>query len=191
MKKLVLITTTLLLPFFVFAQTELPGALGLTFGMNKASVKRIMIDKGGVLDASNSDANTQVYTGVTMGIKHTDWVGCNFINDKLYSIKILFIPVTKLNTQGLFDDLQAIITTKYGKPESIRKFISPYSDGDGNEIDAVLTGKGTIVSLWIKFKNDSGISLEVKPINYQATILLLYEDGILMKEVNAKNANEF
>jgi hypothetical protein len=191
MKRFVLIAAILFLPFIVFAQTELTGALGLTFGMNKASVKAIMIDKGGVFDVSNSDSTTLMYTGVTMGTKNPDMVVCNFINNKLYKINILFIPVSELYTQEIYDELEAIITSKYGEPESIRKFKSFYKEGDGNEMDAVKTGNATIASNWLKFNNDSKISLEIKPLNFEVFVVLSYEDGTLKKEVNAKNADEF
>ena len=190
-KKTLLFASFLVFSLSSYTQTELPGALGLTFGMNKASVKKIMIDKGGAFSASNSEVNTLAYTGVTMGTLQTDLVACQFVNDKLYRIAAIFIPPSKVNTQDVFDNIESIVKNKYGEPKSTRKFISPYSDGDGTEIDAIIQGKGTILSSWEQIKNNSTIHLEIKAVNFDVAVVLYYTDGILLKEVNAKNANEF
>ena len=191
MKKLILFTNLILLPLFVFAQTELTGALGLTFGMNKASVRKILIDKGGVFNASESNATALSFNSVTMGTELPDLVSCMFINDKLYTIFAVFIPPSKVNTQATFNRIEKIIESKYGEPKSTREFTLPYTDGEGEEASAVIAGKATIISSWKQFKNSSSIDLLIMAMNFDAVVVLYYTDGVLMKEVNAKDANDF
>jgi hypothetical protein len=190
MKKLILFTNLILLPLFVFAQPELTGPLGLTFGMNKALVKKIMIDKGGVLVATGFD-NTFTFTGITMGSVPSVAVVCMFINRKLYRIFVLFSTPSKGDIQFLFDKIESIVESKYGKPKSTRDFISPYMDVKGDEASALIAGKAIIISSWDQFKNNSRIDLEILATNSDVSVYLYYTDGVLSKDVNAKNAIEF
>lgn len=191
MKKLILFAIFFLLPFYIFAQMDLTGALGLKFGMNMASVKEVLNGKGGVFVPSESDSSSVAYICITMGSLQINLVVCLFINDKLYRIGAIFYPPIGVNTQEVFDNIESIIETKYGEPRSIREFISPYSDGQGDVADAVIAGKATINSSWNQFNNSSSINLEIRAIESYVVIMLYYTDGILMKEIDSKNAKDF
>jgi hypothetical protein len=195
MKKILVLIILLIVPVFIFAQVELPGALGMTFGINKVTVKTIISNKGGVPNGTGSNPNVLSFTKVKMGTKICDNVSCKFIDDKLYKIIIAFFPEVEAKTQELYDYIRSIIVDKYGETKSYRDFKGIYTDGDGYEMQAVRTGNADIVSYWTDFKNENAITLEIKAIEDFVYVSLSYEDGILIKEAikreEAKNATEF
>jgi hypothetical protein len=186
MKKLLFLVLMVIITNSLIAQseqTELAGALGLTFGMNATSVKDIMGKKGSTLREATPEIIT--YENVQIGTKKADLLSFHIVNDKLHTIKALFISEIEAKTQDIYDDLKNILGSKYGEPKSYRDFTDPYKDGDGYEMQAVRLGKAAIESYW-SFKNDKVIALEIRALKTEMYVSLVYQDSKLFEEVKAK-----
>jgi hypothetical protein len=187
MKKLVFLLSMTFLSTCLLAQSSemnLTGALGLAFGMNSASTKPIMTNKGG--EFYKESTKSIIYTKVPIGTKTADMVILQFVNDKLHTVKAVFFVEVEAKTQGLYDELQTTLTNKYGKPESYRHFDGAYSDGDGYEMQAIREGHGSIDSYW-NFKDNNTISLEISNLKYDMHVAITYQDSKLIKEAIAKD----
>jgi hypothetical protein len=193
MKKIIIFSLLIILPFTIIAQQEMNGALGLIFGMNKENVKSTITNKGGTYKVINESSLT--ITNLKMGTKMPIIILARFINNKLFEIEVIFLAILESKTQELYNELQAIIENKYGKGESLRKFEGIYEDGDGFEMQAVRKGYATIITFWSDFKNNNAISLEIACDNDIVVVKLLYQDGVLINEVikkqDEKNAKDF
>ena len=78
-------------------EVELKGAMGLTFGSNKATVKKNMASKGAELMSDKADIIA--YTDFPVGTLKAYLLFCKFVNDKLYEIVATFDPVLEAKTQ--------------------------------------------------------------------------------------------
>jgi hypothetical protein len=174
-------------------EVELKGAMGLTFGSNKATVKKIMASKGAILMSDKADIIA--YTDFPIGTLKAYILFCKFVNDKLYEIVANFDPVLEAKTQERYDEICEIISSKYGKGDSRRLFTGTYTDGDGFEMQAIRLGNADIATFWVNFKNGSGIIVEIVSINDALRVKLTYQDGVLIddaiKRDNLKNVSDF
>jgi hypothetical protein len=77
-----------------------------------------------------------------------------------------------------------VLTEKYGEPSNVyENFSSPYFEGDGYEMSAIVLEKCDYVSIWL----DISILLEISKYKQ---IMLSYENPIL-SEINDKEKNQF
>lgn len=196
MKKFILLFSALLMIVVTsFAQTELTGALGLTFGMNKDSVISVMQTKG-VTPYETKD-NLLSFKDVPIGTKTADRVYCYLVTDPtktsnkiLHTMKVVFVSDLEAHTQSLYDEIKSILETKYGKADkSYRTFQSPYTDGDGYEMQAVRVGKASISSYW-NFKYENTVSIELNASGSLYYIAIFYQDATLYKEVKKEQENK-
>ena len=171
-----------------FAQTELTGAMGLTFGMNPNSVQSVMEKKGGIVKTLKN--GKFIITNVIMGTKKPAMVLCDFVNNKLFDIGIYFTPSLEAKTQDLYDEISEIIVSKYGKGESIRHFKGIYTDDDGYEMQAVKLGNADIVTYWSKFLNNNAICLQIYPLTESLYVKLTYQDDRLAAEAEKQQATK-
>lgn len=85
----------------------------------------------------------------------------------------------KASWQALKDEylsLKEAYTQKYGEPESYELFMSPYEEGDGNEMDAVYKGKCGYASFYTLDKGNV-----VLGIYNDGCVFVVYEDAITYK----------
>ena len=184
MKKLSLFIFFIIIPILVFGQAELTGAIGLTFGMDQTSVKDILIKKGGTL--SREMDNYISFIKVPIGKKTADVVICQFIDSKLFEIDADFIPVAESETKELYDEVKQIIIDKYGESGSFKIFNGIYEDGASFEMQAIRTGNESIATYWTDFRIGNSIALEIKANRNLVYVSLIYQDGLLMGEVEKK-----
>jgi hypothetical protein len=185
-KKIALIFPLIVFSASLIAQPELTGAMGITFGMNANSVKRIMVQKGGIVIPSTNGNLT--ITNITMGTMRPGMVICKFVSNKLFDISIYFIPTLEAKTQELYDEISGIIVSKYGEGKSFRNFKGIYSDGDGYEMQAVKLGNADIVTYWSKFINNNAIALQIYPLSDNLYVKLTYQDDKLAAEAEKQQA---
>jgi hypothetical protein len=185
MKKLSFLILFILIPILIFGQVELKGAIGLIFGMNQSSVKGILMKNGGTL-LSEKD-NYISFIKVPIGTKTADLVICQFINSKLFQIDADFIPKIEAKTKELYNEVKKILIDKYGESGSFRIFNGKYEDGASYEMQAIATGNESIATYWSEFKIGSNIALEIKANLNLVYISLIYQDGLLMNEVERKD----
>ena len=91
--------------------------------------------------------------------------------------------------KGEYLSLKEAYTQKYGEPESYEFFMSPYEEGDGNEMDAVCKGKCGYASFYTLDKGNV-----VLGIYNDGCVFVVYEDAITYKvcrdEVEANMMND-
>jgi hypothetical protein len=171
MKKNIILLIICLCSLFVSAQTgtttniEVPTSertlnapIGLTFGMYKEKAKAIMFNKKGKLDVKRSVVDKLIYGNVKVGGKMTDFIVLLFVDNKLFDVSIYYFDLDARQQEN-YDKLKETIDNKYGFSETYRTFKSPYTDGDGYEMQAIKVGKGSITTYW-SLKNGI-ISLEI------------------------------
>jgi len=185
-KKIALIFLLIVFSTSLIAQPELTGAMGITFGMNANSVKRIMVQKGGIVIPSTNGNLT--ITNITMGTMRPGIVICKFVSNKLFDISICFIPTLEAKTQELYDEISGIIVSKYGEGKSFKNFKGIYSDGDGYEMQAVKLGNADIATYWSYFLNKNIIALQICPLSENLYIKLTYQDDKLAAEAEKQQA---
>lgn len=184
MKKLSFLILFIIIPILIFGQTEIKGAIGLIFGMNQSSVKEILMKNGGTFLREKDDYIS--FIKVPIGTKTADLVICQFINSKLFQIDADFIPRVETKTRELYDEVKKILVDKYGESGSFRIFNGKYEDGASYEMQAIATGNESIATYWTEFKIGNIIALEIKANLNLVYISLIYQDGLLMGEVEKK-----
>jgi hypothetical protein len=180
-EKFILFVLIMVNSFSLYAQSDLTGAMGLTFGMNKNAVKSNILKRSGTFETTKG--GTLMITNITMDSKNPVMVMCKFVNLKLFEISVYFIPSLEVKTQELFDEISGIVESKYGKGQSLRTFKGIYKDGDGFEMQAVKTGNGSIATSWSGFNNNNIIYLEIYSLNDNLYVRLIYRDGKLAAKV--------
>jgi hypothetical protein len=187
-KRLILLVLIMASSLLLSAQSELTGAIGLTFGMNKNAVKGFIVQKGGTIE--NAKGGTLLITNVTMDTKRPVMVMCKFVNYRLFEISAYFIPSLEDKTQELYDEINGIVESKYGKGQSFRDFKGIYEDGDGFEMQAVKTGNASIATYWRNFINSNVICLEIYSLSDNLYVRLTYQDGNLAAKVEKQKAKK-
>ncbi len=178
MKKKLFIIVIFLISFSTIGQTidtsqimkSFDAPIGLSFGNSISQVKYTLAKRGGVIDITNSKKELLIYNQVKVGSKMSEMVQLSFVEDKLFNVVIVYKELEE-SVQYEFDQLKNTLDNKYGRSTYWRSIESPYKDGDGNEMLAIKTGKGSIYSFW-KLKN-GGITLG---ISKSLLIMLEYED---------------
>lgn len=92
-----------------------------------------------------------------------------------------------------FDQLEKRLTAKYGNPTSkMRKFVFPYEEGDGYEMDAVYLGKCIYVDYFEMEIGTIAITITKSPQDGNAAILLAYYDkkGVALKNKEEASADD-
>jgi hypothetical protein len=173
----------------LFAQAELTGAMGLTFGMNKNAVKSAIVQKGGKIE--NVKGGTLLVTNVAIENKNPVMAMCKFVSYRLFEISVYFIPSLETKTQELYDEIRGIIESKYGKGELSRDFKGLNEKGDSTEMQAVKAGNGSIVTYWKNFNNSNVICLDIYSLNDNLYVRLTYQDGKLAAKAEAQQAIKY
>lgn len=181
MKKLSFFIAFTIIPILIFGQAELTGAIGLTFGMNQSSVKGILTKKGGTIIRDTVDYISLIK--VQIGTKTADLVICQFVDDKLFEIEANFIPEVEAKTRELYDEVKKIIIDRYGESKSIPVFDGVYEEGLSYALQGRRNGNKSIATYWEEFKIGNSIALEIKANNNLVYVSLMYQDGLLMAEV--------
>ena len=162
------------------SQKELTGAIGLTFGSDRATVKSILLTKGSYYEMN--DINVLGFTEVSVGTRIAGAVLCNFVDNKLYRIICSFEPSgnNTIKAQELYDNFVTILTAKYGRASnSFRLFDYPFEDKSEDWDLALESNKATIDSFWFMPDKETGnciiLSIDNKfnvTIEYQCTDLM-------------------
>jgi hypothetical protein len=198
-----LAAVTVLLVQSVFAQSSsdstvaVDGFWGMKFGSTQAQCKKTLLSKqDATIDSKHTDADQIVVEGLTFGGREVSFIKLSFYKDELHTASVYYKAPLDAKTQDLYDDIKADLNQKYFvTTQDYRNFNSPYTDGDGYEMDAVRQGLATISAYW-HFNRADGfknvISLE---IDEHLFVILGYQDGKLIKEaVNAekeKNSKDY
>lgn len=171
------------------------GAAGVKYGMSPSEVKAIWRTRGTLYqdyELTQPKLGSIFFTKIKVGSVTFDIGGAKFVNDKLYEIALSKLPNEDAFAQTIYDELKDILMSNHQNGQSIRRFESPYEDGDGYEMQAVRVGKGTIATYWIF--EDSVISLEIYPSTNGVSVRLQYQSDLVKEAkniLNAVNKNEF
>lgn len=173
-----------------FSQT-LDGFFGMKFGSSMDSIKKVMLSKPGCkFDTKNSTDDCLIFDGLKFAGRDIGFMMFSFTNNKFHTSKVALISELESKTVDLYKEIKAELNEKYFTTKSDYEFYkSPYEKGDGYTESAIKLGKAEFSSYW-EFKNPFSttekniISLVIKP---SLTILIGYQDGILINEVVSKS----
>ena len=181
----------------VSQETNLDSFLGIKWGANSSTIKKIMQGKQGVtIDKKNSNMSMLIYDGGSFGGEDVYFWQFPIENDiGFYAVTVNY-KTQEFNVIRLYRKIRESISLKYGDPgENYENFTTPYHDGDGYETQAIQMGKGSFICSWklnteLDYPNKIMLS-----INENLLIQLTYYNGALfntaIERAKKKNASEF
>ncbi|MFB9842996.1 hypothetical protein [Mucilaginibacter ginsenosidivorans] len=185
MKKNLFVTLLLFTPLFSFAQTFKPidGAIGIKFGDEGLKAKNIITAHGGEFDILGSHYPESLhFTHVNFGHFASELAAVKLFRGKVYEMGFIFRVDTGAKTISYYNDLVASLNKIYGEGKSTWDFKSPYTKGDGNEVEAIKTGNADVETLWIDKTN----AIQVKIVPDAYVIMLTFQDSKVAEQANAK-----
>jgi len=152
--------------------------LGFTFGMDYSDAMSLGVNKG--WRASPEWRITDqfiIFENVNVENRPAKSVELYFFKYKLYYIKVIFLA-PEARDQELFDGIKGDIEKKYGAGNCQRTFKGIYHDGDGLEMQAIITGNAFIGCSWTRFTNNKEICLSIDYSDYlnDLRVVLSYID---------------
>ena len=174
------------------AQTPaLDGFWGLKFGSSATESRKFIESKHtGTIDEKETNADVLTLMAPDFAGKTPTAMIFQFERDKFHTGIVFYTPTDDSKVLDLYSGLRSDLIDKYGKPANdLRVFEKPYSDGDGDETEAIKHGLATVAVMWLFDRADglkNSITLEIRP---SLAIALTYQDGKLIKEaVDAQKA---
>jgi hypothetical protein len=163
--------------------------LGIKFGSTIAEVKAALKLKGGVLDAESSKANILFYDNVSLAKRKVAFLYIRFVENKAYQCTFVFEPELKPQTIDFYNRLVSDIGSVYGTGKEIKKFKSPYEEGDGYEVQAIELGNAEYETFW-GMADDQQPGAIYAEITAKLMVNLTYEDKKLSAIVATKNEEQ-
>lgn len=159
---------------FKFKGVEINGSVSSFYNKLKQQIPDL---KGTIEDGAGA------YTG-TFASKECSIFCYPNAKGNVYLIAVLFPDDRSwTSVKNSFLDYCSILTEKYGTPTTkIRRFYSPYEEGDGYEISAFHQDKATWVNM---YDTDNGsVTVCIRPgSTYKAASLVLYYTDTINKNV--------
>jgi hypothetical protein len=135
------------------AQPSLPpkleGALGIKWGDSRERVKEIL-SVGHPLSSDDSGNKDELFfDGGKVAGEDVWFIGVTFYHDQAARILIAFSEQKEDDVFDQYRRLKSLLVSKYGKPNfDVRKFKSPFTEGDGYEVTALRTKKLNQYTVW-------------------------------------------
>lgn len=128
---------------------------------------RKYVENGVILDGKVASRNIELFVFVTPKTK------------KLFKVVAYFDEeISWMSLKSTYEVFYDILTEKYGYPDAkYNKFIDPYYEGDGYELQAVGVEKAIFSSYWFK-KDNLTVALEISKYKQ---VSLTYENNIMME----------
>ena len=109
----------------------------------------ILAKKGIKLDENNSTRSVYIFQAFDQG----KWKNVNLYLkvrfDKVYEITLAYLyDMLPENILQNYSKLIKELNLTYGPGKSIRTFDKPFFDGDGHELEAIVSGHGTYLTTW-------------------------------------------
>lgn len=177
-----------LAPERVAAQQHTYTFAGIPWGSDESTVRTAILAKGYTFTKVDDDGDL-------------DFSGTLDSNDVILYAQMtpapnrglvkVFIAVATSDQHALaeFASVRSTLVAEHGQPSmSIRRFDSPYLDGDGNEQTAIKDGKGHVAALWKNSSNDittGGITIYVTD---KLTVRSAYESPAWNDESDRRTA---
>jgi hypothetical protein len=197
MKKILFIAVLFLIPFCGISQTSqtsdspgvtakpIDGFLGIKFGSSKAAVTAAIKARGGQLDKLTGN-DILAFDDVKFGHRQVRLLIVRFVDDKAYEAAFSFVPSDDNHAIDYYESLVSDLSEVYGKGLDVKKFTSPYEQGDGHETTALLIGAADYKTLWEASANKNLIQATINKISSDLWIHLYYWDDKLSDEATAK-----
>lgn len=197
MKKVYLLLLMLCMFVSGYSQSKdtLNGFFGCKFGSNKQTIKSIMTSKTGSKIYSEND-NSIIFTGVKFAGHKANVIIFQFINNKLHTAKVLLSSTYESGVIDLYNDIKNGINEKYYvTDDDYERYDEPYYKDDGYTISAIKLGKANFSAYWDfsnpksdKEEDNNTISVE---ITQSLSVIISYQDGVLINEVIKKNNKDY
>jgi len=187
-KKLISIALVLL-PLYGISQSRKPidGFLGIKFGSDIETVKKVMATKGARLVADSSSRDVLLFDDVTFENRKNVQVFVKLVDGKAYEADLGF-PTEPLNKSvEFYNNVVKEFNETYGIGLVTRNFKSPYIDGDGKELEAIKTGNAQIFTIWADEANDNAIEVMLDSTLYT---IIIVQNGTLQQAAANKPQKE-
>lgn len=180
MKKLILILT-LFISVNVSAQSfdgvPISGDLPTAIAKYKAKGYNLSryVEQGAILKGRVASRDIELYIFTTPKTK------------KIFKMVIYFDEeISWLSLKSTYNTFYDILSEKYGYPdEKYAKFLDPYYEGDGYELQAVGIEKAIYAAYWFR-KDNLTVGVEISKYKQ---VKLVYENNIMM-EIKNKEQSE-
>ncbi len=161
--KNLLIIAFLLMPFPGISQTTtkpIDSFLSLNFGSPKVTILNYVKENGGTYEAFVSKANLTICYNVMYGTHMSKLFGVKYFNNKAYLATFVFKADEDNSVLNYYSELIKEISAQYDNGVSVKKFKSPYKEGDGLEISAIQKGYADYQTVWTD-QNKNSITLTI------------------------------
>ena len=143
----------------------------------------------GILDKVKL-ANALSFSNVSLGRRKSDTFIVNFVDRKAYSADFSFKPQDDYHAIEYYDDLVEDMNTVYGTGESTKKYTSPASESDKNQMGDLLTGGAEYTTVW-RAANDNLIVATIRKTDDDDLVIdLSYIDYTLAGKADEKQQSK-
>ena len=164
---------------------SIDGFLGIKFGATQDEAKARIIAKGGKF--SQATEHGTIYHDVVFADRSTQFVSLQFTNDKFYEATVCFPAVDEVAVISRFNSMVDELNNVYNEADVSKKFVQPYKEGDGYEVDAIKFGNAKYVAFW---NTNNGNTVQLQ-INKDLHLILYYTDTALEKLKGAKKSSDY
>jgi len=197
MKKVYLLLLMLCMFVSGYGQSKdtLDGFFGCKFGSSRQVVKAIMLSKAGS-KVYSEDVNSIIFTGVKFAGHKVNVIIFQFVNNKFHTAKVLLSSPYESGVIDLYNDIKSGINERYYVTDGdYERYDEPYYKDDGYTISAIKLGKANFSAYW-EFSNsrsdkeDDSNTISVE-ISQSLSVIISYQDGVLINEVIKKNNKDY
>lgn len=172
---------------------NLDGFFGIRWGEKIKNAKTMMLKRKGIrFEATFSSSSRVVFSGGTFS-GYTPEVYVLDFDEKygLYQGGVVFNP-SRSEILNMYRRMKSSITKKYGIPdEDEYSFEPPFTEGDGYELTAISTGRGSVSCSWyfpVMGKEDNVMGMKISEC---LRLYILYKNGEISKILNNEGLEDF
>lgn len=126
--------------------------------------------------AYSNEYNNCILNGTFAGVNGCEVVVFGSPTSKNVWRVVVALPAhdTWLNLKSEYLEFKKNLSTNYGTPESHEFFLDPYSEWEGDELDAISVNKCTYTSCWT-LPNGS-VRLDIEEVDGSYHVVIIYDD---------------
>jgi hypothetical protein len=160
---------------------------GIPISGTFASLKTNMLSKGFRL--IKKEGSSAYFEGSINGVNYEVVSYCTPISNQVANLSI-YLPIkeTWSAIKSEYKYIKELIIEKYGEPEQYEYFSSPYYEGDGYEMSAVVGEKCVFSAFWLNIRNEPNLSIMTEISKYKQVQINYQNNENIKKATQEKDA---
>jgi hypothetical protein len=174
MKTIVLVF--ILIPLICNSQSiNIESFNGIKFGTSRQEALKAATGLGASLVSLNEFEELACMSNFTFAGVSSKAAYLKFVDDKLYE-GIMEFEIDPNNYNALYNKMKNVLTTSYGYGKDFSWMDSPFYFGDGQELRALVQGKGKLCHVWAKGKQVTADDFIVMEIGADKILRLVFQN---------------